>query len=91
MKMLSQVEGQEGITLGLNLTVSTVVTGFSFGNDLTSALAQSIDVGTLTVGNGAGGGYGINTNLTIDVGTNTTDHTTWVYLTVWFCPLMIRE
>ncbi|MFZ1038094.1 MAG: DUF6160 family protein [Smithella sp.] len=77
---LSQVEGQEGITLGLNLTVSTVVTGFSFGNDLTSALAQSINVGTLTVGNGAGGGYGINTNLTIDVGTNTTDHTTWLYL-----------
>ena len=29
---LWQVEGQEGITLGLNLTVSTVVTGFSFGN-----------------------------------------------------------
>ncbi|MGA3282452.1 MAG: DUF6160 family protein [Smithella sp.] len=77
---LSQVEGQEGITVGLNLTVSTVVTGFSFGNDLTSALAQSINVGTLTVGNGAGGGYGINTNLTIDVGTNITDNTTWLYL-----------
>jgi hypothetical protein len=77
---LSQVEGQEGITVGLNLTVSTVVTGFSFGNDLTSALAQSINVGTLTVGNGAGGDYGINTNLTIDVGTNTTDNTTWLYL-----------
>src|SRR5208283_424061 len=51
---LSQVEGQEGVTLGLNLTVSTVVTGFSFGNDLTSALAQSINVGTLTIGDGAG-------------------------------------
>jgi len=77
---LSQVEGQEGIIVGLNLTVNTVVTGFSFGNDLTSALAQSINVGTLTVGNGAGGGYGINTYLTIDVGTNTTDNTTWLYL-----------
>jgi hypothetical protein len=77
---LSQVEGQEGLTLGLNLTVSTVVTGFSFGNDLTSALAQSINVGTLTVGNGAGEGFDINTNLTIDVGTNTTDYTTWLYL-----------
>jgi hypothetical protein len=77
---LSQVEGQEGITVGLNLTVSTVVTGFSFGNDLTSALAQSINVGTLTVGNGAGEGFGINTDVTIDVGTNTTDSTTWLYL-----------
>src|SRR5208283_2202647 len=77
---LSQVEGQEGITVGLNLTVSTVITGFSFGNDLTSALAQSINVGTLTIGNGAGEGFGINTNLTIDIGTNTTYNRTWVYL-----------
>jgi hypothetical protein len=77
---LSQIEGQEGITLGLNLTVNTVVTGFSFGNDLTSALAQSVNVGTLTIGDGAGGGFGINTNLTIDIGTNTTDNTTWLYL-----------
>jgi len=77
---LSQVEGQEGITVGLNLTVSTVVTGFSFGNDLTSALAQSINVGTLTIGNGAGGGFGVNSDVTIDVGTNTTDMTTWINL-----------
>ncbi|HUN54448.1 MAG TPA: DUF6160 family protein [Smithella sp.] len=77
---LSQIEAQEGITVGLNLTVSSVVTAFSFGNDLSSALAQSVNVGTLTVGNGAGEGFGINTNLTIDVGTNTTDNRTWLYL-----------
>jgi hypothetical protein len=78
---LSQIEAQEGITEGLNLTVSTVVTGFSFGNDLGTALAQSINIGTLTVGNGAGGGYGISSNTTIDVTTNTTDNTTWLTLT----------
>jgi hypothetical protein len=78
---LSQIEGQEGITLGLNFTVSSVLTGkFSFGNDLTTALAQSINVGTVTIGNGAGEGFGIDTNLTIDVGSNTTDNITWLYL-----------
>jgi len=75
---LSQIEGQEGIVEGLNLTVSTVITGYRFGNDLNSALAQSINIGTLTIGNGAGGGYGINSNVTIDIGTNTTDYTTWL-------------
>ena len=77
---LSQIEAQEGITVGLNLTVSTVVTGFSFGNDLGTALAQSINIGTITVGNGAGGAFGIDSNLLIDVGTNTTDHTSWLNL-----------
>ncbi|MGP8154819.1 MAG: DUF6160 family protein [Smithella sp.] len=80
---LAQIEGQEGITIGLNLTVSTVVNGFSFSNDS----GQSINIGSIEIGDGAGGGFGVNTNLTLDIGTNTigtntigSDNQTWVYL-----------
>jgi hypothetical protein len=74
---LAEIQGAEGVTVGLNLTVGTV-SGVNTSLTLSDEGGTYIKLPQFTIGNGSGGNFGINTNITVDVGTNS--GRTWVYM-----------
>jgi hypothetical protein len=72
---LAQIEGEAGLTIGLNLTASAVATNVSLGD----GAGESINLPSLVVGgSGAGGTFAVATNLTVDIGANS--GRTWIYM-----------
>lgn len=73
---LAQINGEAGVTLSLNLTVSSVATSVSLGNSSGQYIEFIGDGGTtanaLIIGNSATlhDGFGVSTNVTFDVGTS---------------------
>ena len=74
---LAEIQGAQGVTVGLNLTVGTV-SGVNTSLTLSDEGGAYISLPWFTIGNGSGGNFGINTNMTVDVGTNS--GRTWVYM-----------
>lgn len=74
---LADIQGAQGVTVGLNLTVGTV-SGVNTSLTLSDEGGAYISLPQFTIGNGSGGNFGINTNMTVDVGTNS--GRTWVYM-----------
>ena len=74
---LADIQGAQGVTVGLNLTVGSV-SGVNTGLKLSDENGAYINLPYFTIGNGSGGNFGINTNITVDVGTNS--GRTWVYM-----------
>jgi hypothetical protein len=72
---LSQIEGEAGVTMGLNVTVRVVADTLKISNDAGEYI-QSIGFG---IDNGSGGNLTINSSTTQDVGTSGTR--TWLKMT----------
>jgi hypothetical protein len=71
---LAQIEGEAGLTIGLNMTASMAATSVSLGD----GAGEYIVLPSLVVGSSNGGAFTVAANLTVDVGANS--GRTWVYL-----------
>ncbi|MGD0277811.1 MAG: hypothetical protein ABSC11_00740 [Smithella sp.] len=73
---LAQINGESGVTLSLNLTVSSVATSVSLGNSIGQYIEFVGDGGTtanaLIIGNSTTlhDGFGVSTNVIMNVGTS---------------------
>jgi len=77
---LAKIQGADGVTIGLNLTVGTV-SGTNTTIQLSDESGGYIRLPWFTIDNGFGGNFAISTNLTVDVGSNVSvDNRHWVYI-----------
>jgi hypothetical protein len=62
---LAQIDGESGVTIGLDLNVRSVATNVIISN----TDGESITLNNLNIGNGAGGNFHVSTNIITDIGT----------------------
>lgn len=71
---LAQIEGEAGLTIGLNMTAYAAATSASLGD----GAGEYIVLPSLVVGSSNGGAFPVAANLTVDMGA--ASGRTWIYL-----------